>query len=198
MVMKLRCAWAEKGNKLYEQYHDNEWGVPVHNDRRLFEFITLEGAQAGLSWLTILKKREGYRLAFADFSPEIVAKFSDKQIDRLVLNNGIIRNHLKIKAAVTNARRFLEIQREFGSFDKYQWQFVAGKTIQNRWLSAMDIPSVSTVAEAFSLDLKKRGFKFVGPTIIYAHMQAVGMVNDHTINCFRYNEVKHEASRHYA
>ncbi|MGH7142383.1 MAG: DNA-3-methyladenine glycosylase I [Candidatus Saccharimonadales bacterium] len=196
--MKLRCAWAEKGNKLYEQYHDNEWGVPVHNDRRLFEFITLEGAQAGLSWLTILKKREGYRLAFADFSPEIVAKFSDKQIDRLVLNNGIIRNHLKIKAAVTNARRFLEIQREFGSFDKYQWQFVAGKTIQNRWLSAMDIPSVSTVAEAFSLDLKKRGFKFVGPTIIYAHMQAVGMVNDHTINCFRYNEVKHEASRHYA
>ena len=185
-----RCAWVLQGNELYERYHDQEWGVPVHDDRTLFEFLVLEGAQAGLSWLTILKKRDNYRAAFANFEPAKVASFTGKDIARLLKNAGIVRNRLKIKAAVNNAQKFLVIQEEFGSFDAYQWRFVGGKPIQNARQRIRDIPAVSPEAEAFSKDLRKRGFRFVGPTIVYAHMQAVGMVNDHTTDCFRYKEVK--------
>lgn len=185
-----RCAWVPAGNELYECYHDLEWGVPVHDDRTLFEFLLLEGAQAGLSWLTVLKKRDAYRTAFADFDPAKVAAFAGKDITRLLKNPGIVRNRLKISAAVTNARNFLEIQAEFGSFDAYQWRFVGGEPIQNARWSIRDIPAVSPEAESCSRDLKQRGFRFVGPTIMYAHMQAVGMVNDHTTDCFRYDEVK--------
>ncbi len=187
--MKMRCAWVPKGNVLYEEYHDTEWGVPVFDDRTLFEFLILEGAQAGLSWLTILKRRDGYRQAFADFDPTIVAKFNQGDIEELLQNEGIIRNRLKVDSAVKNARKFLEVQNEFGSFSKYQWQFVGGKPKVNGWTKDSNIPAVTKEAEKFSKDLKKRGFKFVGPTIIYAHMQATGMVNDHTTNCFRYSEV---------
>jgi DNA-3-methyladenine glycosylase I len=185
-----RCAWVPAGNELYAAYHDREWGVPVHDDRTLFEFLTLEGAQAGLSWLTILKKREAYRAAFADFDAAKVAAFKGREIARLMKNAGIVRNRLKIQAAVTNAQKFLEIQKEYGSFDAYQWRFVGGKPLDNARGSIGDIPAVSPEAEAFSKDLKARGFRFVGPTIIYAHMQAVGMVNDHTTDCFRHDEVK--------
>jgi DNA-3-methyladenine glycosylase I len=185
-----RCGWVPPGNELYERYHDVEWGVPVHDDRQLFEFLVLEGAQAGLSWLTILKKRENYRTAFADFDPERVAAFKGKDIASLLRNPGIVRNRLKISAAVTNAGKFLAIQQEFGSFDAYQWGFVGGKPIDLARRGIRDIPAVTPEAEAFSKDLKRRGFQFVGPTIIYAHMQAVGMVNDHTTDCFRYAEVK--------
>lgn len=167
-------------------YHDEEWGVPVHDDRKQFEFLTLESAQAGLSWQTVLRKRENYRRAFADFDPEKVARFSDKRIEKLLQDPGIIRNRLKVTAAVTNARQFLAVQDEFGTFDDYIWGFVNGKTIQNRVQSMKEMPATSPESDALSKDLKQRGFKFVGSTIIYAHMQAVGMVNDHLVTCFRH------------
>lgn len=187
--MKKRCAWVPDGNELYVTYHDTEWGVPVYDDRTLFEFLILEGAQAGLSWLTILKRRDGYRRAFANFNAQKVAKYKQDEIERLLQDEGIIRNRLKVEAAVNNAKCFLEVQKEFGSFSKYQWQFVGEKPKVNRWSDDSNIPAVTKEAERFSNDLKKRGFKFVGPTIIYAHMQATGMVNDHTINCFRFSEI---------
>jgi DNA-3-methyladenine glycosylase I len=183
-----RCEWCE-GDPIYIRYHDKEWGVPVHKDRKLFEFLVLEGAQAGLSWLTILKRREGYRKAFADFDAERVARFTQKRIERLLADPGIIRNRLKVTAAVSNARAFLEVQEEFGSFDAYSWQFVDGRRIVNRWKRLSELPATSKESDAFSRDFKRRGFKFVGSTIMYAHMQAVGMVNDHLVSCFRYREV---------
>lgn len=183
-----RCQWAESGNQIYLDYHDKEWGVPVHEDRRQFEFLILEGAQAGLSWSTILNKREGYRKAFANFDPAKVARFSDKKIDLLLADPRIVRNRLKILAAITNAQAFLEVQQEFGSFDEYVWRFVDGKPIQNHWKCLEEIPATSKESDALSKDLRERGFKFVGSTIIYAHMQAVGMVNDHEVGCFRYRE----------
>jgi DNA-3-methyladenine glycosylase I len=167
-------------------YHDAEWGVPVHDDRKQFEFLTLESAQAGLSWLVVLRKREAYRRAFADFDPEKVARFTDKRIEKLLADPGIIRNRLKIAAAIANARAFLAVRDEFGSFDKYIWRFVGGRPIQNRLQSMKDAPATSKESDALSKDLKQRGFKFVGSTIIYAHMQAVGMVNDHLVTCFRH------------
>lgn len=183
-----RCDWCEL-DPIYIKYHDTEWGVPVHDDKKLFEFLILEGAQAGLSWLTILKRREGYRKAFADFNAEEIACFSKDKIEVLMQDTGIIRNRLKITAAITNAKAFLAICEQFGSFDKYSWQFVNGESIVNTWQSIKDVPPTSKESDAFSKDLKQRGFKFVGSTIIYAHMQAVGMVNDHLVGCFRYNEV---------
>jgi len=186
-VMK-RCNWCTN-DPVYINYHDEEWGVPVHDDRKLFEFLILEGAQAGLSWLTILKRRQGYRKAFADFDAEKVARFSQKKIGKLLLDPGIIRNKLKVNAAVTNAQAFLKVQKEFGSFDRYSWQFVDGKQKVNRFKTMKQIPATSKESDRFSKDLKQRGFKFVGSTIMYAHMQAVGMVNDHVTSCFRYKEV---------
>jgi DNA-3-methyladenine glycosylase I len=171
---------------LYEQYHDEEWGVPVHDDQKQFEFLTLESAQAGLSWSTVLNKRAGYRKAFAGFDPEKVARFSQLKIARLLENPGIIRNRLKVNAAVTNARAFLEVQEAFGGFDAYVWGFVDGQPIQNTWRTKQQVPVTTPESDALSKDLKRRGFKFVGSTIIYAHMQAVGMVNDHTVDCFRH------------
>ncbi len=186
--MMNRCQWA--GNDpIYIEYHDKEWGVPVHDDIKLFEFIILEGAQAGLSWLTILKRRENYRKAFADFNAEKVARFNEKKINELLTDRGIIRNKLKILSAVSNAQAFLKIQEEFGSFDAYSWQFVEGKCKVNKLKTIKEIPATSKESDALSKDLKKRGFKFVGSTIIYAHMQAVGMVNDHITDCFRYREL---------
>lgn len=170
-------------------YHDQEWGTPNHNDIKHFEFLILEAAQAGLSWLTVLKKREGYRQAFSDFDPKKVAKYDSKRIQTLLTNPEIIRNRLKIEAAVNNAQAFLKVQKEFGSFDAYCWRFVDGKPIINRWKSHGQIPATSPESDAFSKDLKKRGFKFVGSTVIYAHMQAIGMINDHTVDCFRYKEI---------
>jgi DNA-3-methyladenine glycosylase I len=170
----------------YVRYHDEEWGVPVHDDRRQFEFLVLEGAQAGLSWSTILNKREGYREAFADFDAERVARFNRRSVERLVKFPGIVRNRLKIESAITNARRFLAVQQEFGSFDDYLWSFVAGRPIVNRWTDMKQVPATSAESDALSKDLKTRGFKFVGSTIMYAHMQATGMVNDHLVSCFRY------------
>ena len=186
--MKNRCQWAQ--DPQFHQYHDTEWGVPVHEDRKHFEFLLLEGAQAGLSWATILKRREGYRKAFADFDPEKIAQFTDKDFNRLLLNADIIRNKLKIRSAINNAQRFLEVQKEFGNFDAYIWQFVGNKPIVNTWEQMPQIPAVTQESELLSKDLKKRGFNFVGPTIIYAHMQAVGMVNDHEVSCFRHKEVQ--------
>ena len=185
---RRRCAWAEGVSDLYIDYHDTEWGVPIHSDRKQFEFLILEGAQAGLSWSTVLNKRAAYRKAFANFDPASVARFNAQKIRALIRNPGIIRNRLKIAAAVANARAFLAIQKEFGTFDRYMWGFVGGKPVRNRWKSMKDIPVTSTESDALSGDLKKRGFKFVGSTIIYAHMQAVGMVNDHVVGCFRYRE----------
>lgn len=185
---KTKCGWVGV-DPLYVAYHDNEWGVPVYNDNVLFEFLVLEGAQAGLSWLTVLKKRENYRRVFAGFDPQKVALFDENDQARLLQDPGIIRNRLKVGAAIQNARMFLEIQREFGSFSAYQWQFVGGVPRQNKWKNISQVPAVTLEAEAFSKDLKARGFRFVGPTIMYAHMQAVGMVNDHTIDCFRHLEV---------
>jgi DNA-3-methyladenine glycosylase I len=184
-----RCSWAGD-EPLYVAYHDEEWGVPVHDDRLLFEFLVLEGAQAGLSWLTILRKREGYRRAFAEFYPAAVAAFGTVDIDRLLSDPGIVRNRLKIESAVANARAFLEVQEEFGSFDAYVWGFVGGETLHNEWRTMAEIPAKTPEAERMSADLKKRGFRFVGPTICYAHMQATGMVNDHTVDCFRYQELR--------
>jgi DNA-3-methyladenine glycosylase I len=175
---------------VYIQYHDTEWGVPVHDDDKMFEFLMLEGAQAGLSWLTILKRREGYRQAFAGFDPAQVARFTPEKIAELLQNPAIIRNRLKVHAAVSNARIFLDIQTKFGSFDQYAWQFVDGRPRINSFTSVDQIPATSKESEAFSKDLKQRGFKFAGSTIIYAHMQATGMVNDHLVSCFRYHEIK--------
>jgi DNA-3-methyladenine glycosylase I len=186
--MEKRCGWAEGVNELYLRYHDTEWGVPVHEDRKQFEFLILEGAQAGLSWWTVLNKREAYRKAFANFDPTEVARFNKKKIESLLKNPGIIRNRLKVESAITNARAFLAVQDEFGSFDDYIWQFVDGKPIQNRRKTMKDIPATSPESDTLSKDLKKRGFKFVGSTIVYAHMQAVGMVNDHVVSCFRHGE----------
>ena len=180
-----RCAWAQ-GSENYLRYHDLEWGVPVHDDNTLFEFIVLEGAQAGLSWSTILNKREAYRRAFDHFDPRKVAHFTARQRDQLVLNKAIVRNRAKIDAAITNARAVLSIQQEFGSLDNYLWRFVNGEPIQNHWTNAEEIPNRTVHSDTLSKDLKQRGFKFVGPIICYAFMQAVGMVNDHTIDCFRY------------
>ncbi|HEV8052514.1 MAG TPA: DNA-3-methyladenine glycosylase I [Parachlamydiaceae bacterium] len=185
-----RCWWAAEQNELYQAYHDSEWGVPVHDDRVHFEFLILEGAQAGLSWITILKRREGYRKAFANFDPKLVAAFDEKIAAELMHNEGIIRNRLKIASAIKNAQLFLDIQKEFGSFDKYIWQFVGGKPIQNNWKSRGDVPPESEESKNLSKDLKKRGFKFVGSTIMYAHMQATGLVNDHTTDCFRHTQCK--------
>ena len=185
-----RCTWVKPDDELMIEYHDREWGVPVHDDRKHFEFLVLEGAQAGLSWSTILKRREGYRRAFGDFDPEKVARYSEKKIEKLLLDASIIRNRQKIEATVRNARHFLEVQEEFGSFDAYCWRFDDGRTKVNHLKSIKDIATTSPESDAFSKDLKKRGFGFVGSTIIYAHMQAVGMVNDHLVDCFRYSEVK--------
>ena len=187
--MTTRCQWA--GNDpLYIAYHDEQWGVPLHDDRKLFEMLVLEGAQAGLSWITILRKRENYRHAFDNFDPNIVAGYGQAKIDELLENPGIIRNKLKVRSAVQNARAFLKVQKEFGSFDTYMWAFVDHKPIQNAWKTMSELPAATPLSEQISKDLKKRGFNFVGPTIIYAHMQAVGMVNDHTTDCFRYQQVK--------
>ena len=186
--MKQRCAWADS-DPLYVMYHDDEWGKPVHADRILFEFLILEGAQAGLSWITILRKRENYRKAFDNFDPELVAQYGDDKIDSLISDPGIVRNRRKIEAAVNNAKRFLEVCKEFGSFSSYMWNFVDGKPVKNSWTSLGEIPAKTELSDAFSKDLVKRGFKFVGSTICYSHMQAVGMINDHVTNCFRYNEV---------
>ena len=181
-----RCEWVPLGNELYEKYHDEEWGVAVHSDRELCEFLILEGAQAGLSWRTILIKRENYLKAFDNFVPAKVAAYDEIKIQELLNNPGIVRNKLKVRSAVSNAQIFLKVQEEFGSFDKYIWGFVGHKPIVNTWKEMGEIPAKTPESEAMSKDLKKRGFKFVGPTICYAYMQAVGMVNDHTVDCFRY------------
>lgn len=186
--MKIRCAWCGD-DPLYVTYHDEEWGVPVHDDRALFEALVLDGAQAGLSWITILRKRENYRQAFDQFDPAKVARYDEAKIAELLQNPGIVRNRLKVRSAVRNARAFLEVQAEFGSFDAYLWGFVGGKTIQNRWQTMADLPAKTPLSETISKDLKKRGFNFVGPTIMYAMMQAIGMVNDHTADCFRYRQL---------
>lgn len=189
MTMK-RCGWVRMDDPLMLQYHDREWGVPVHDDRKHFEFLVLEGAQAGLSWATVLRKREGYRRAFAGFQPEKVARFSAKRIQMLMSNPAIVRNRMKIEAAIGNARAFLAIQEEFGSFDAYCWRFVNGQPKLNRWKARENVPATSPESDAFSRDLKRRGFRFVGSTIVYSQMQAVGMVNDHLRECFRYREIR--------
>ena len=183
-----RCPWAG-GGPLMLAYHDTEWGVPVHDDRTLFEFLTLEGAQAGLSWETILKKRENYRRAFDNFDAARIARYSERDVERLLADAGIVRNRLKVAATVNNAQRFLEAREEFGSFDEYIWRFVGGRPIKNSFRAVSEMPAKTEESEAMSKELRRRGFKFVGPTICYAFMQAVGMVNDHTIGCFRYAEV---------
>lgn len=187
-MLNNRCSWAN-GDALYEKYHDEEWGVPIHDDRLLFEFLCLEGAQAGLSWITILRKREKYRELFANFDAEKLAKFSDEDLEEILLNPGIIRNRLKVYSVRQNALAFLEVQKEFGSFDKYIWSFVDHKTIQNKHLDLSTLAAQTKESEAMSKALKKRGFKFVGATICYAFMQAAGMVNDHVETCFRRREV---------
>jgi DNA-3-methyladenine glycosylase I len=189
MREKVRCAWCLSFDQ-YVQYHDEEWGVPVHDDRVHFEFLILEGAQAGLSWATILKKREGYRKAFAGFDPGKVARFTEKRLEKILLDPGIIRNRLKVYAAVNNAKRFLEVQKEFGSFDKYIWSFVNYKPIVNKPKMPGEIRPTTKESDTLSKDLIKRGFKFVGSTVIYAHMQACGLVNDHIVDCWRYAETK--------
>ncbi|TSC52148.1 MAG: DNA-3-methyladenine glycosylase I [Parcubacteria group bacterium LiPW_41] len=187
---KNRCAWVPEGNELYIHYHDTEWGVPIFDDKKMFEFLVLESAQAGLSWITVLRKREAYRKAFAGFNPVRVAKFTDNDVERLLQNEGIIRNRLKIVAAIENAKQFLKIQKEFGTFCDYMWSFVDNVPMNAKRKSIKEIPTLNKQAETLASDMKKRGFRFFGPTICYAHMQAVGMVNDHTIDCFRYKEVK--------
>lgn len=191
MTKKIkRCAWAEGVSLDYIQYHDTEWGVPVTDDRTQFEFLILEGAQAGLSWSTILNKRAGYRKCFADFDPEKVARFTQKRIDKILLDPGIVRNKLKVNSAVSNAKLFLKVQKEFDGFSNYIWGFVGHKPKQNRFHRDSDIPATSAESDAMSKDMKKRGFKFVGSTILYAHMQATGLVNDHVIGCFRHQPCK--------
>jgi DNA-3-methyladenine glycosylase I len=187
---KVRCAWAAPRDPLYLEYHDREWGVPVHDDRVLFEFLTLEGAQAGLSWSTILQKRANYRKAFANFDPAKVARFSEARVARLLKDPGIVRNRLKVGSTVSNAKAFLRVQKEFGSFDAYVWGFVGHAQLDNRRKSMRDIPSKTQESDALSKDLLKRGFRFVGSTICYAFMQGVGLVNDHTTDCFRYREIR--------
>ena len=189
MVTRRRCPWGDT-HPLYIAYHDTEWGVPLHDDARLFEMLMLEGAQAGLSWLTVLKKREGYRRAFSQFDPHKIARYDKRKVERLLVNDQIIRNRLKVNAAVTNARAFLAVQEAFGSFDRYIWQFVDGRPIQNAWTTLTQVPPRSKESDAMSKDLKRRGFTFVGSTICYAHMQATGMVNDHLVDCFRYRAVR--------
>ena len=186
--MKTRCAWAGT-DPIYIKYHDTEWGVALHEDRKLFEFLILEGSQAGLSWLTILKKRPAYRKAFDYFDPEKIAAYNLRKVKTLLSDKGIVRNKLKIEAAIQNAGAFLALQREFGSFDAYIWRFIGGKTIKNAWKTTAEIPARTNVSDLMSRDLVKRGFKFVGPKICYAFMQAVGMVNDHTVDCFRYMQI---------
>ncbi|MBI9105931.1 MAG: DNA-3-methyladenine glycosylase I [Spirochaetales bacterium] len=186
--MKTRCAWCGE-DPLYTKYHDEEWGLPTHDDRQLFELIVLEGAQAGLSWITILRKRDNYRAAFDNFDVLKVANYGEKKIAELLGNAGIVRNKLKIRSAISNAKAFIEVQKEFGSFDTYLWQFTDGKTITNKFKTISELPATSSVSDAMSKDLKNRGFKFVGSTICYAFMQSIGMVNDHEMICFRYNEV---------
>ncbi|ATC81557.1 MULTISPECIES: DNA-3-methyladenine glycosylase I [Pseudoalteromonas] len=186
---KCRCAWLDATKPDYVKYHDEEWGVPLYDDTKLFEFITLESAQAGLSWYTILKKRAGYKKAFANFNVQKVANFTADDIERLMQDESIVRNRLKIAATVNNAQRFIEIQKEFGSFSNYQWQFVGNKPIISDLNSVEDTPAITEESKAFAKDLKKRGFKFLGPTTVYAHMQACGMVNDHSNDCFRKKEI---------
>lgn len=185
----VRCKWVEGQFEDYIQYHDVEWGVPVHDEKTLFEFLILEGAQAGLSWSTVLKKREGYRKSFVNFDVQKVAQYSGEKIEELLQFEGIIRNRLKVNSAVINAKAFIEVQKEFGSFDHYIWSFVGGEPIVNHWKGMSDLPSSSKESDALSKDLKKRGFKFVGSTIMYAYMQACGLVMDHTVDCFRYKEM---------
>ena len=192
-MLHTRCAWGNS-HPLYLPYHDTEWGVPLHNDRQLFEMLVLEGAQAGLSWLTILKKRPAYQQAFDQFDPHKVARYDKRKVMQLLDNDGIIRNRLKITSAINNARRFLDVQEEFGSFDRYIWKFVDGQPIQNAWKKPSQIPTRTTESDALSKDLKVRGFTFVGSTICYAHMQATGMVNDHLVNCFRYPLIRNNQS----
>ena len=187
--MKLRCEWAVNGSPTDIEYHDKEWGVPVHNDKKLFEFLLLESAQAGLSWSIILKKRQGYRKAFDDFDANKVANYDQRRVQELLTNPTVIRNKLKIQSAITNARAFLKLQKEFGSFDSYLWNFVDGRPKQNEWKSWMEIPSRTEISDRLSKDLKRKGFVFVGSTICYSMMQAVGMVNDHTVYCFRYKDL---------
>ena len=194
--MKTRCWWAGD-DPLYVKYHDLEWGVPVQDDRTLFEYLILDGAQAGLSWLTILKKRDNYRRAFDQFDPEIVARYDDAKIDALLQNAGIVRNRMKIRSAVANAQAFIRVRDEFGTFAKYIWGFTGGKTLVNSWENPQDVPAKTPESMAMSRDLKQRGFNFVGPTICYAFMQAAGMVNDHLTDCFRYEEVKKLAAEAY-
>ena len=189
-----RCTWVSMDNSLMVQYHDREWGVPVHDDRKHFEFLVLESAQAGLSWSIVLKKREGYRRAFSEFDPEKVARYSDKTVKNLTSDAAIIRNRMKIEATIRNAQAFLAIQEEVGSFDAYCWRFVDGRPKLNRWKAMGEIPATSRESDAFSKDLKHRGFSFVGSTVVYAHMQAVGMVNDHLVDCFRYREIRRLAN----
>lgn len=186
-----RCGWVGS-DPVYIAYHDEEWGVPVHDDQKMFEFLTLESAQAGLSWITILKRREGYARVFHDFDVEKVAVMSEDDIQKALQDPGIIRNKLKVRAAVANAKVFLSIQKEFGSFCNYIWSFVGGKSLKNTWHSQTDVPATSSHSDELSVDLKRRGMTFVGSTIMYAHMQATGLVNDHTIDCFRYNEVNED------
>ncbi|MHB8205244.1 MAG: DNA-3-methyladenine glycosylase I [Desulfomonilaceae bacterium] len=190
--MPIRCAWADTG-PLEQEYHDKEWGVPLHEDRLLFEFLVLEGAQAGLSWVTILRKREGYQRAFDRFAPEIVAAYDQHKVEELLGLRDIVRNRLKIEAAVRNAREFLKVRDEFGTFDTYIWGFVHGKQVRNAWKSISEVPASTRESDAMSKDLKKRGFSFVGTKICYAFMQAVGMVNDHTVDCFRWQEIEQKS-----
>lgn len=184
---KVRCSWCLKFDQ-YIEYHDNEWGIPVHDDLVHFEFLILEGAQAGLSWSTILKKREGYHKAFAGFDPQKVARFTASRIEKILQDPGIVRNRLKVNAAVNNAKRFLEVQKEFGNFDRYIWNFVNGKPMVNKWKSLQEVPATTKESDALSRDLINRGFKFVGSTVIYAHMQACGLVNDHLVSCWRHKQ----------
>ncbi len=186
---KVRCGWAGT-DPLYIEYHDHEWGVPVHDDRKLFEMLILEGAQAGLSWITILRKRENYKKAFNNFDAKKIARYDAKKVRSLLKDEGIVRNRLKIGATISNAKAFLEVQREFGSFDKYVWQFVEGKQMENQRKSMKDVPAMTPESDAMSKNLKKHGFRFVGSTICYAFMQATGMVNDHVVGCFRYKEFR--------
>ncbi|MGH8581353.1 MAG: DNA-3-methyladenine glycosylase I [Gammaproteobacteria bacterium] len=186
---RTRCAWP-KSDPLMIDYHDHEWGVPLHDDQKLFEFLILEGAQAGLSWLTVLRKRENFRRAFDHFDPRKVARYGEPRIAKLMQDPGIIRNRKKIEAAVSNARAFLRLQEEYGSFDRYVWGFVGGRPLQNHWRSLGELPARNAVSDALSHDLKQRGFKFIGSTVCYAHMQATGMVNDHLVSCFRYRALR--------
>lgn len=192
---KMRCGWAYGGDERYLAYHDQEWGVPIRDDAKQFEFLVLESAQAGLSWSTVLYRREGYRRAFAGFDVKKVARFTDKRVEKLLFDTGIIRNRMKVQAAVNNARRFLEVQEEFGSFCDYIWGFVNGQPLENHWQSDADLPATSGESDVLAKDMKRRGFKFIGSTIIYAHLQATGLINDHLTQCYRHVECKRLGKR---